>query len=255
MSSDKARQVRRKGHEMAKKFASRIGVAKDYQNNPQAKKDVIDRSGDAHSVKSGEKWQIFLYRESRLAEDAGFEAMNGIGQALLECIRVFPKDIEMYRKNREVKHRYKKALEPKMIAAKNLISKRLKPFLHKAIFNAGEVTYLTIYVNEQHGFCVFHYEDVLDVLSQQISVENSQARTSKQYSNQKVLFRIDGVNAGELEIRNDSQQHYKEMKLRFIAEKITPVLRENIAPHESLFTDIHVHGKAIKTFLRKHKSA
>ena len=55
MSSDRARQVRAKGHEDARSFAQLIGLSSDYQNDPKAKKDVIDPSGDAHSVKSGEK--------------------------------------------------------------------------------------------------------------------------------------------------------------------------------------------------------
>jgi hypothetical protein len=37
-------------------------LSNDYQNDVQAKKDVIDFNGDSHSVKSGKKrWQIFLY--------------------------------------------------------------------------------------------------------------------------------------------------------------------------------------------------
>ena len=53
MSSEKARNVRAKGHKDAKSFAKLIGLNDDYQNDHQAKKDVIDQNGDAHSVK---KW-------------------------------------------------------------------------------------------------------------------------------------------------------------------------------------------------------
>ena len=62
LSSADARWVRQRGHNDALEFALAIGLPRDYRNDPQAKKDVIDPSGDAHSVKSGEKkWQIFLY--------------------------------------------------------------------------------------------------------------------------------------------------------------------------------------------------
>ena len=45
----------------------------DYQNDKKAKKDVIDPSGDAYSVKSGsKKWQIFLYGRNRFINDDGF---------------------------------------------------------------------------------------------------------------------------------------------------------------------------------------
>jgi hypothetical protein len=61
MSKEKAQNVRAKGHEDAKSFAKLIGLDSDYQNDVKAKKDVIDLSGDAHSVKSGAKrWQLFL---------------------------------------------------------------------------------------------------------------------------------------------------------------------------------------------------
>lgn len=61
-SSAEARRYRQQGHDDALRFAIAIGLNKDYKNDPKAKKDVIDPSGDAHSVKSGEKkWQIFLY--------------------------------------------------------------------------------------------------------------------------------------------------------------------------------------------------
>jgi 23S rRNA G2445 N2-methylase RlmL len=57
-SSDDARGYRQRGHDNALKFALAIGLPRDYQNDKKAKKDVMDPSGDAHSVKSGEKkWQ------------------------------------------------------------------------------------------------------------------------------------------------------------------------------------------------------
>mgnify|MGYP001604182323 CR=1 FL=1 len=60
LSTEDARWVRQRGYNDALEFALAIGLPRDYQNDPQAKKDVIDKSGDAHSVKSGEKkWQIF----------------------------------------------------------------------------------------------------------------------------------------------------------------------------------------------------
>lgn len=57
MTSEQAISVRQAGHDDAKEFAHLIGRSSDYQNDTQAKKDVIDLAGDAHSVKSGtKKW-------------------------------------------------------------------------------------------------------------------------------------------------------------------------------------------------------
>ncbi|MCE8159071.1 MAG: hypothetical protein I3270_01265 [Candidatus Moeniiplasma glomeromycotorum] len=65
-SPEKARQLRQQGHDIALLFAKSIGLNEDYKNDIKAKKDVIDPSGDSHSVKGGQKkWQIFLYGLSR----------------------------------------------------------------------------------------------------------------------------------------------------------------------------------------------
>ena len=79
MTSEQARKVRQSGHDDAKEFANLIGLPTDYQNDPQAKKDVIDLLGDAHSVKSGaKKWQIFLHSPSRFERDIIFRRLNGL---------------------------------------------------------------------------------------------------------------------------------------------------------------------------------
>lgn len=78
LTSDAARLVRQQGHDDAREFALAIGMLDDYRNNPAAKKDVVDPSGDTHSVKSGQKkWQIFLYSLSRFQNDSAFKVMEG----------------------------------------------------------------------------------------------------------------------------------------------------------------------------------
>ncbi|WP_461248254.1 hypothetical protein [Treponema sp. R6D11] len=64
LSSDDARKVRQRGHDDALDFALRIGLEHDYKNDLKAKKDVIDPSGDAHSVKSGKKSGRFFFMEA-----------------------------------------------------------------------------------------------------------------------------------------------------------------------------------------------
>src|SRR3990167_3660892 len=97
LSSANARCVRQSGHNDALEFAIAIGLPRDYQNNPKAKKDVIDLSGDAHSVKSGQKkWQVFLYGIGRFQSDDAFRVMNGIGALLIDCINAFPPTFAEY---------------------------------------------------------------------------------------------------------------------------------------------------------------
>ena len=68
------RRVRQAGHDTARRFAMLLGLGHDYGNDLQAKKDVIDPSGDAHSVKSGQtKWQIFYTDGPDLRRMTGFK--------------------------------------------------------------------------------------------------------------------------------------------------------------------------------------
>src|SRR3989344_191066 len=144
LSSAGARWVRQSGHNDALEFAIAIGLPRDYRNDHKAKKDVIDPSGDAHSVKSGQKkWQIFLYGLGRFETDPFFRVMNCIGQHLIDCINSFPQSFEEYQMN---KAEAKEKLRPHMVALADKLKEkhRLKAFLSKSIFNGGEVNYLTV---------------------------------------------------------------------------------------------------------------
>jgi hypothetical protein len=54
-------------------------------------------------------------------------------------------------------------------------------------------------------------KDVVKVLSEKISVENSKARQKGQIDDQKVVFKVDKRTIGEIEMRNDSDVHYREV--------------------------------------------
>lgn len=144
-TSEAARTYRKAGHDDALRFALLIGLTEDYKNDKKAKKDVIDPSGDAHSLKSGKKkWQIFLYTRNRFVDDPTFGAMNGIGEILIRCIDSFPKNYSEY-----IGLKKKDAKENLRIPMRELKDKlsdkrRLKAFLSKSIFNSGEVNYLTV---------------------------------------------------------------------------------------------------------------
>jgi len=191
MSSQKARIVKIQGHLDAKIFANLIGLKNDYLNDPKAKKDVIDKSGDSYSVKSGEKkWQIFLYGKTRFEEDFSFKAMNSIGQLFLDCINCFPESFYEYKRNKQF---YKNKLQIPMIKLCNKLQDKniLKAFIDKSMFNSGEVNYLTI--KHENKYHVFSSKDVVNVLSENLIVQNSQARQTRQTLNQKVIFKIDKI--------------------------------------------------------------
>lgn len=247
MSSEKASHVKVQGHLDAKEFAHLIGLRDDYLNDPKAKKDVIDKSGDSYSVKSGEKkWQIFLYSKKRFEEDYSFRAMNGIGQLLVECIRSFPDTFNQYSDNKRL---YKDKLQRYMVELCNKLKdkKRLAAFIDKSMFNGGEVNYLAI--KNDGKFHIFWSRDVVNVLSNNLHSENSQARTQNQVPNQKVVFKIDKT-YGEIEMRNDSEIHYREVKFWLNKKLVVNLLFENIKPVLRYKRKILVYGQAIKKFGR-----
>lgn len=252
MTSEQARTVRQAGHDDAKKFACLIGLPSDYQNDPQAKKDVIDLSGDAHSVKSGvKKWQIFLYSPSRFEKDTIFRRLNGLGHLLLNCLNIFPNTFKEYKQKKVY---YKNLLREPMQALKEKLQDKetLKAFFEKSFFNAGEAVYLTIKNN--NAFYIFHSNDVVKILTENIGVENS-------IGEQKVIFKIKNTNLktlnrfpittiGEIEMRNDSNIHFKEIKFWMSKDKTFELLKNNISPFKEVKSKLFLYGKALKTFKR-----
>jgi len=227
-SPQQAREYRQRGHDVALLFAKSLGMTQDYQNDPKAKKDVIDPSGDAHSVKSGNmKWQMFLYGKSRFESDDSFRAMNGIGQILLDCINSFP---DTYAQYVEDKVRYKVQLAPNMVRLADVLKEeyRLRAFLTKSIFNSGEVKYLTAFHQKQ--FFVFYSAEVVRKMAAAVVVANSKARPGRinETDDQKVVFKYDGTTLGEVEMRNDSVGHYREIRFNMIKSKAMKFLLDNI---------------------------
>ena len=244
-TSEQARAYRQAGHDDALWFALLIGLEDDYRNDKSAKKDVIDPSGDAHSVKSGKKkWQIFLYRRSRFESDDGFQALNGIGSLLIHCIDAFPPRYEDYRGNENAA---KERLRTPMRELKDRFQRKalLRAFLMKSIFNGGEVNYLTAKHDDRYH--VFRNTDVVQVMGEAFTVENSRAAKGSP-PEQKVLFKYRGLNVGELEMRNDSSTHYQEVRFNMNKPRVMELLFESIPDKEHYSDEIVVYGTAIRTF-------
>jgi len=250
MTSAKASYVKRKGHQDAREFGECLGIGKEFKRDLRAKKDVIDLEGYSYSVKSGEKkWQMFLYGKTRFEEDYTFKGMNGIGNLFLECIESFPTKREDYLKNKEV---YKRNLqEPMRKLCEKLREKRLlEAFIDKSIFNSGEVNFLVI--KEGEIFHVFWNREVVEVLSNNYTVENSKARQKGQVDDQKVVFKVEGKTHGEIEMRNDSENHYREIKFWLSKEPTLSLLKNNVKKVKDFSKRIKLYGMAINK-LNKEK--
>ena len=245
-TTEQGRAYRQRGHDIALKFAQHLGLSTDYQRDPKAKKDVIDPAGDAHSVKAGlKKWQGALYRRSRFESDIGFQTLNGIGQLLIDCIDAFPPTFAEYERDKQSS---KELLRIPMIDIKNRFQNQMlvKGFLMKSLFNGGEVNYLTIH--RDNLFHVYWSEEVVDVMAEYFTVENSTSRGGNPDC-QKVLFKFNNHNAIELEMRNDSPQHYREIRLNLIANKCFELLRTHIQGEQSYIgKPIISYGQAMSNF-------
>jgi hypothetical protein len=249
-TSDQARNYCQRGHDNALKFAMALGLGADYRNDLQAKKDVIDPSGDAHSVKSGNiKWQLFLYVRNRFLTDDGFLALNGIGGLLVHCIDAFPPSYDEYRSNPAAA---KERLKTPMRELRNRFQRKalLRAFLMKSIFNGGEVNYLTIL--HEGGFHVFLNTDVVQLMGERFEVANSRAIKAGDFDDQKVLFKYEGQNVGELEMRNDSPNHYQQVRFNMNIQPATKLLLENIPQVKMLEGSdvVAIHGRAARRFGR-----
>ena len=247
-TSEQARQYRQQGHDDALEFALSIGLDRDYKNDAKAKKDVIDLSWDAHSVKWWlKKWQIFLYWLNRFESDSFFRVMNWMGQHLIDCIESFPSTYDEYQKIKAVS---KEKLRPNMVAlAEKLKDKhRLKAFISKSMFNGGEVNYLTVL--HEGLFHVFWGKEVEQVMADNLEVCNSQARQPWQFPEQKVVFKYEWINLGEVEMRNDSPVHYREIRFNMVKPKAMKLLFSAITLKKAFSEKVIIYWEAIKHFAK-----
>lgn len=248
-TTEQGRAYRQRGHDIALEFAHLLGVSSDYQRDQQAKKDVVDPAGDTHSVKAGlKKWQGALYRRSRFENDVGFQTLNGIGQLLIECINAFPSAFAEFRQDEQSERTAKERLRIPMIELKDRFQNKIlvKGFLFKSIFNGGEVNYLTIHRDDL--FHVYWNTDVVDVMAEHFTVENSTSRAGNPDC-QKVLFKFNNTNAIELEMRNESPRHYRQIRLNMIAKKCFELLRTHISDGQRYRgKPIISYGRAVSNF-------
>jgi len=258
-SSSQASEYKLKGHKDEAQFAKLIDGS-DETDSATGKTDVIGKDGKKYTVKGGKKkWQIFLYGEERFKSDSDFLNMNGVGNLFLECLNSFPSDYQKYQADKIVCKKllleYSKqnssalkdlekltqllpsdntyfsskiSLRKHTSLLKNKFEDKaiLKSFLDKAIFNNEEVDRLAIM--QGNIFLVFEKKDVLDIFSNFFSVENSVAGnipTDLNIDGQKVLFRYK-TNVVEIEIRNDSVKHFRQVRFNMIREKALELILE-----------------------------
>ncbi len=73
------------------------------------------------------------------------------------------------------------------------------------------------------NFTSFGEKDVVETLSEAYEVDTSKARQKGHFDHQKVVFKVRNLTHGEIEMRNDSEVHYREVKF-WLSKKLTLAL-------------------------------
>ena len=257
MKSSTASEVKVQGHANEAQFAEAIGGSVN-KGDHQDKRDVIDQHHGTHSVKAGSYWQVFLYSRSRIVKNTIFKALGNTSKILLRCLDSFPETFDEYQAN---KMAAKQALRPHM---RDFLAELQKPnisraFFDKALFDNGNAHYLSVYAGKARDaamgkvFHIFHKEDVLDALMKDVTLANSQARRVGEVSEQKVVLKssVTGCQIGEIEIRVDSETHYREVKFRLMAKHVINVLQTLIGPATEASSRVRTYGKAVAPFKKQ----
>lgn len=212
MTSEHASNVKLEGHAREQIFADLIG---GNVIGGTGKAD-IELDGCTWSVKGATWAQIFLYRGMKAAE---------LGPEFRECIDVFPDDRADYLDD---KGTYKAELRKKMRVVAGILNDddNLESFLYRAMF-ANSVDYLAIHKGNR--FLEFDADDVVAALVEGLTIGNSRGE-------QKVIFHVEGIRAqlGQIEVRNDSNKHYRELKCRFNLAILIDFLKSRCAVNEYL---------------------
>ena len=254
MSSAHASEVKTAGHQNEVDFATLIG-GQVQQGSHTDKKDVIDRQHRSHSVKAGTWWQIFLYGRERLRTDAIFQGLGQVADIMIDCLDAFPEDRANYLLDK-VSAKERLQLQMRRLLAEMQEPKIFRAFIDKALFDGGNAQYLSVFPGPaktpaaSKHFHIFHKDDVVDALSADVTLQNSKARRAGETDAQKVTFRSALLerNIGEIEVRTDSDMHYREMKFRVHAESVIQILTNAISESSSLHSQLTTHGRAVRLF-------
>ena len=243
------------GHDNERHFADLIG-GKVVGGKNTGKTDVIDSEDHTYSVKGGKKWQIFLYARKRFVTNTEFQEIGNIANLIIDCIDAFPESRSDYLAD---KISAKKRLQLPMRRFKDEICKPdiFPQLLSKAIFNGNEVSYFSALPRElsdknlplsQKYFHVFSAEDVVNLLSTNLEIENTKARGSREMDDQKVGFRYDNRRVGEIEIRTDSGDKYRRAFWRLDSTSMLKLLRSNLDATIIKDRQFSVYGSARNDF-------
>lgn len=275
-SSQISREKKLEGHKREDAFASLIDAC---VLSGTQKADVEDKNRFNYSVKGGKKWQVFLYGYNRIAASQYLCVLQHCLDAFTEDYSQYLKDRETcisYKEHyvstygkpatkrlsnediikelgvntyTEAKEQLAEATKVVCLALKDNSFRR--NFICEAMFNNEEVDFLAIKAPGSDVFSVYDKEEVLDILSENLFPELSRAgRIAEDYNvpGQKTLLKYTNPrgrtkNIVEIEIRNDSNVHYRQVRFNMYSADTLYLLSE--LKSQKLCQGVMVYGKAI----------
>ena len=249
------------------------------------KGDVRDQLDFLHSVKTGKKWQVFLYGHERILDSKYLKILE-------PCLDAFPLDSHLYFQDRIrciefkedfiKKHGREAARElsnskvskaignneyvnskNRLASATSLVRDQLKNriflrnFLAESLFNNDEVSYLAVKDSTflaDDVYKTFDREDVLNIFSDAMFPEISQAGNVPEDFNvaaQKTLLKYSpressSKNVVEIEIRNDSATHYRQVRFNMYSKDALFLLINGLKrfPIAKPVEGLELYGKA-----------
>lgn len=258
-SSEQARAYKAAGHANEAAFAKLID-GKTEGLPPQGKTDCVGPDGETYSIKKkAKKWQIFLYGLERLSADPGFLSLMKLGLDLSKMLKAFPEDYNAYARDKaKAKHSLRATLASdrsglNLEALINLIGpnnaylkskiqlaqvnseivEALKAdhlreaFFRQSLFNGQEVKSMAL--QDAEGFLVFKADKVVDIFTNSVSVQKSGTgghSDDLSIAGQKVIMK-GPTNLVELEVRNDSNVHFRQLRFNMNRDLAVRILKEN----------------------------
>lgn len=280
-SSKISREKKLDGHTRESEYAALIGGS---TISGTGKGDVRGKNDLLHSVKSGKKWQVFLYGSARITNckylcelksclDAFVPDALKYFEDRIKCIefkeaylKKHGKEMAKQLSNAEVAdslghNEYIKSKDRLALATRDVCRKLqqnifLRNFLGEAIFNNTEVSFLA--VKDGNCFRVFSQSDVLAILSSNLFPANSRAGlvpVDYNVDGQKVLLRYikdsKEKNIVEIEIRNDSDTHYRQVRFNMYSKDVLYLLLNELrSTSEEFCKGVHLYGEAVGMFSR-----
>ena len=281
-SSDISREKKIKGHQIEEIYSSYINGS---VISGTKKTDVIDINSNHHSVKSGKKWQIFLYSYETICSSKYLNLFKGSLESFTneyhkylvdreKCIGFKEKYLNDYGKekaklltnnkleenlgfNYYFKAKKKLYLNNLQIIEKLKDKKNIFNLLNEAIFNNNEVQFLCVYDNtyrKDKSFNIFHISDVLNIFTNNLVPSISDAGrvvTDLNIQGQKIIFKYlksnKLKNIVEIEVRNDSAIHYRQLRFNMYSYDALNLLYSNLKKNR-VKKDLYFYGSNNKLF-------